>query len=167
MDYLPCSCPCLSQASWYEPTTPTPWSRFKPQFKGAGKRHKAYTPTRAYYPRQAYYPIEAYYPTRRYYPSRAYYSTNYGPRSFLRDPDFYPAMPWYPFHGVGPYPYGTYDPYDTYGGDYEECDDDEDHEPEDDEKEGEEEEDDEEEDEEEEEEEDDGEEGSTHTELPI
>jgi hypothetical protein len=76
-------------------------------------------------------------------------------------------MPWYPFHGVGPYPYGTYDPYDTYGGDYEECDDDEDHEPEDDEEEDDEEEDDDEEDEEEEDDEEEDEEGSTHTELPI
>ena len=123
MDYSACTCPYLSQLPWYEPTTyapttPTPWSRFESQFKGVGRRPKAYTPTRAYYP------------------------ANYGPRSFLRDPDFYPAMPWYPFYGAGPYPYGIYDPYDIYEDD---GNDDEDYEPEDDE------------------EEDDEEEGSTHT----
>jgi hypothetical protein len=147
MDYSACTCPYLSQLPWYEPTTyapttPTTWPRFESQFKGVGRRPKVYTPTRAYYPRKAYYPIEAYYPTRKYYPTRAYYPANYGPRSFLRDPDFYPAMPWYPFYGAGPYPYGTYDPYDIYEDD---GNDDEDYEPEDDE------------------EEDDEEEGSTHT----
>jgi hypothetical protein len=62
-------------------------------------------------------------------------------------------MPWYAFYGVGPYPYGTYDPDDAYGGDYE---------PEDNEEVGGEGED---EDDVDEDEGDDGEEGSTHTTL--